>query len=472
MINRKRLTLLLLFAVLAGSTREAVAGDPCEGDLNTRLEALPDTILAPGYVASFVVGGAARAPVSLAADVGEGPTEVPGIGTLCLEASPSLRVIFNGIEEGFPLILPDGQFEFSLEIPPRRHLGNRSFFLQGAIADPDAPDGFAITPQLQLDVLDAIVENFGRTESQDPVTTNAAWDGDGFLRGRVTNPRQVDFAPKDTGFLLADPLRSKGSRFQMLYPNRRMRFEPGESILALSWGPKSNFVFASRYSDLEIKLGHAAGSSLLPEFDSNYSPDGPQQVYRGDYELPNSLNSNWFPWPEFETDFEWREPSPGLILEIGVPPGGDTFQIFRNQFTDAPVNRRIIAPFGADRSPHGPEDTLYHARFTVAKTTTIAQSVFYDSGISDPDYLVPRVTARTLPEGTSFELELEGAEDDDENGIPDPGSATGFHSDADRLDGSRLVRFRITLKGNPRSGRVPVLDAVSLAFRPPSTQLE
>jgi len=250
----------------------------------------------------------------------------------------------------------------------------------------------------------------------------------------------------------------------MLYLPGDLGTAPGESIVGLSWGPRSNFVFASTYSGISLLLGHfrAEASGLRFRFDNNFDRP-PTRVFSGDYATTSSLSADWFPWPQFTTDFE-HDGSSGVVLEVNVPQGASTFQLFRSRSTAPLPRRRLYGNPGEAIGTTG-ELTAYHMRFSVARLRAIAQSRFFDTGFDDPDYLPLAIRAAAAPAGTEIVAEVEGAEDANRDGVPDPGTLTGFRSDPDEIDGSRLVRFRLRLKANAATGDVPRVTSASIPFR-------
>jgi len=215
---------------------------------------------------------------------------------------------------------------------------------------------------------------------------------------------------------------------------------------------------------VEVLLGHSSAplDDLRFAFGENFG-EPPTRVFLGDYAVPNGLNSPWFPWPQFTSAFEY-DGVRSLILDVNVPTGAQTFQLFRSTSVAALPKTRIFGAASAPVASAG-ETTIYHMRFTVSRIRSVAQSTFYDTGIADPDYGVPAVRTASLPDGTEVVLEVEGAEDDDANGIPDPGTFTGFRANTNGIDGSRLVRFRLSLRANPTLATVPSVTSVSIPFR-------
>src|SRR5262249_6661213 len=154
-----------------------------------------------------------------------------------------------------------------------------------------------------------------------------------------------------------------GNRLQMLYyrdnfNNTQSGTGPGvESFISMAWGPKSNFVFASVYPNITLKLGHSrftVSNGLLNQssFDQNYQgfPNNPTVVSSGRYEVPNRQNQQWWPWPDFAIDFEYSGAS-SVLWEANVAPADDpntsTYQLFRNTSTAPTPGRRIYDVFDA-----------------------------------------------------------------------------------------------------------------------------
>jgi hypothetical protein len=251
---------------------------------------------------------------------------------------------------------------------------------------------------------------------------------------------------------------------QLLFPPNRVGASPGESILGISWGPRSNFLFASTYSDVELLLGHSRApfDDLSLVFADNF--DGaPTRVFSGDYVVPNSLGTAWFPWPAFTTDFEY-DGARSLLLDVNVPTGASTFQLFRSTSLAAFPKIRIFGAASAPVASFG-EATLYHTRFSIARLRSVAQSTFFDTGVDDADFSAAAVRTTAFPAGSELALEVEGAEDADRNGVPDPGTLTGFRTDPNAIDGSRLVRFRLGFKASQPNGEVPRVTSVAIPFR-------
>lgn len=467
----------LVAALTAALAAAAHAGeDPCQGQGNATLQVVGDVPPAVGTIFGLELGGRPFSPFMLIADIGTGPTEVPGVGTVCLDLGPRKRILIDSIRSGVPLLGVDGMFSTGVKIPQRPQLAGLTFFMQGIVADPSAPMGFAITNLVTVDVLPSIMETFATTDFRDDAQVSAIWDGNGRLEGiPVSAPRIQAYTPTESVFNLPHPLVERGNsttigcRMQMFYTNEKLAALPGESIIGMEWSPRSNFTFASTYQNVAIRLGHMRETkpqSLSYHFRGNHDhrvDPSPVTVFDGEYTLVNDSNAPWAPWPMFQTPFDYDNTLP-LVFEFDMPEGGDTYQLFRNNSFQPMPNNRIIADGGAPTAAYGLEDTTYHTRFVLQQDRGVARSLVYKTDVPTPDYLEPYLNIGVLPEGSSITVEYEGYRDLDEDGVPDRVSGSAFQTDIDKIDGLPLVRFRVTMRAN-EAGEVPVLKSIVLPYQ-------
>ena len=130
-----------LFAgVIAMPAPEALA--QCEGQGNATL--LVRTKCDIGERLKFKVGGRPNAKFKLVSDMGPGPFDVPGVGTFCVDFSPSRNTILAERLGGRGI---KGVVSF---IPDDPSLVGETMAFQAGVLDPDAPNGVAITNSMQF----------------------------------------------------------------------------------------------------------------------------------------------------------------------------------------------------------------------------------------------------------------------------------------------------------------------------------
>jgi hypothetical protein len=359
-------------------------------------------------------------------------------------------------------------------------LGQPIVFHFATADQPAAPDYTIVTEDFTT-----LVNRGSPNDFYHPNT--ARWIGNGFLEGTAVTRRTVNVVDVESAFNLPQPLTPEGSRLQQLYfrddfSNPQTGTGPGlESFVSMSWGPRSNAVFAGVYPQIALRLGHSQATSSTGlrslAFAANYDgfPENPTTVYSGRYEVPSRLDAMWMPWPEFTRDFEYSGVS-SVVLEADVAPGSTGTQLFRNTSTGAAPLRRIFDAFGAGVATCGGggcnENTVYHQQFVLVTKKSFGVSRYIDSRATNPDYTGPVVrydAARGGPGtdshgGPGFFVTWEGA-DAAPGGQVDPYTATGFSPSIDVADGHRFIRFEIVINGDPFGDVVPIIDSVSFAFR-------
>ena len=286
----------------------------------------------------------------------------------------------------------------------------------------------------------------------------------------------MQYTPFETNFNLSHPLVEQenpfttGARLHMLFHPAVLGAMPGESVVGMEWSPRSDFVFVSSYQDSSMTMAHLPIRGPIPTLQLNYEQNldraagaAPTTVFEGEFRVENALSQPWEPWPTFATSFEYDNER-ALVFEWDMPEGGDTYQLFRNNSTSVSPNNRIFGNGGSDRATFGFEDTTYWTRFILLQDRALARSNFLKPDADQPDYspALVRLGANN-PEGTSVDIEYEGALDNNGDGQPDVGTLTGFRANVDDLDGLPLIRFRLTLRPN-EAEEVPVVKAVILPF--------
>lgn len=310
-------------------------------------------------------------------------------------------------------------------------------------------------------------EQFDTQENADTANTSAIWGG-GTLLGAVVEMRETQWNPPEHNFNLPHPLVEEGNpttpfgcRFQMKFEEYQVQSLPGESIIGMSWSPRSSYVFASTYRNVMLRLGHFSGrsfDSLGPEFDGNYlpAPANPVTVFQGNYALENDVDREWVEWPEFIRDFDYDGRHP-LLIEFDMPEGGDTYQLFRCRYTPMTgILTRAFANGGEGSAPWTLMDfTRYCQRFVLVSKRSSAQSVPIGTVRSNPDF--EAFNLHVDPERPTTAVRVSWA------GWQGP-LLTEFSEDVDSADGFPEFLFRIELVADPTTGVPPAVLHLRIAY--------
>jgi hypothetical protein len=137
----------MVCAVFTLGAMPTFAGDcltGCEGQGNATL--LMRGITDVGADLKFRFGGAPSGAYILYRDFGAGPTDVPGLGTVCLDFGPDLAEVATGSlsARGFAAVLT--------EIPDDPGLVGQLVAFQLVVEDPVAPNGFAISNGISFEL--------------------------------------------------------------------------------------------------------------------------------------------------------------------------------------------------------------------------------------------------------------------------------------------------------------------------------
>lgn len=252
------------------------------------------------------------------------------------------------------------------------------------------------------------------------------------------------------------------------------------AITQVGWGPSSNALFASDHTKVKVQLGHSQSDSLTLSMDNNFDVGAAVKVADASYTIPQRASIDppcntdacavgFWPLPTFTNVFEYNGKN-NLILDVDATLGTN-YQITRIYFGPAGFPNRNTFCASGGNSGVLLQPLIPDTQFTKKRRTTIAQSLFYDSGQANPNYNTPIILPSTQTGGTSVLIEYEGAKGilfpipgNPNNIIPDPTSYTGFLGNVDQLDGYRFVRFRVTCVANVVSGEVPVLSSIAIPY--------
>ncbi len=330
-----------------------------------------------------------------------------------------------------------------------------------------------------------ITENFETTDFENTMESNARW-GTGLLEGAEVAFRQQSYLPMlprggipgippPNTFNLPHPLIEAGNPATPFGTSFMMRFNPnevgsleGESIVGMSWAPKSRFSFFSTYPDVVMALGHKGatpGDELFFQYGRNYDlniPNNPSIIFQGNYSTPVDLDARWVPWPEFQQDFEYNSIN-DLLLFWDMPEGGDTFQLFKNDSTRSFPRNRIFSNGGDTQGRNGRENTQYETLFDLVRKSSVGVSLAYGAsfnGISfrEPNYEAFLVRQDPTRAGTNVAVEWAGGQAE---GSAPP--SQNFSSNINSADGLPACAFKVLMAANPFTSVVPSVFSVSFA---------
>jgi len=252
------------------------------------------------------------------------------------------------------------------------------------------------------------------------------------------------------------------------------------AVTQLGWGPSSNALFASNHQRVIVTLGHTQGDSLSTNMPNNFDVGVPVKVSDTSYVIPQRATIDppcntdgcavgYWPFATFSNFFEYNGKN-NVIVDVDATIGSN-YQITRVFF--GPVGFPSRNTFGNTGETTGSllQPLVQDMKFTKKRRTTIAQSLFYDSGQNNPDFSTPILSPVVQTGGTAIQVLYEGAEgilfpipSNPNNVIPDPTTFTGFVTNLDQLDSNRFIRFRVVFTANVTSGQVPVLNSIAIPY--------
>ena len=337
----------------------------------------------------------------------------------------------------------------------------------------------------------SLSETFDNTLFRDTANTTCEWGtvsagnmtGGAVTTTTVTVSLQVSQYPGGLRTRVRDhPFAQTGSggvgHDQWIYTQAELG--TSAAITQVNWAPSSNALFASFHNNVTVVMGHTQGDALSTAMDNNFDVGSPVKVADASYIIPQRASVDppcqsdacavgYWPLPAFSDFFEYNGKN-NVVLDISADLGTN-YQITRIFF--GPVGFPNRHTFGAVGGTTGTlaEPVVQDMQFIKKRRTTIGQSLFYDSGVGNPDYATPVVLPSTQVGGTAAGVEYEGAKgilfpipSNPNNVIPDPTTFTGFVTNMDQLDGYRFIRFRVTLVSNVNSGQVPLIKSIDLPY--------
>jgi hypothetical protein len=349
-------------------------------------------------------------------------------------------------------------------------------------------------------VTKSFTETFSNSFYRDPLNTTAEWNTtvEGRLQGGAITTSTVviqypadgvnsqhggagnnTFKPIDYPLVsengnTACPSWPNGCRMQMSFTRDDVG-EPG-AITQIYWGPSSNALFAATHPSVKIRLGQTKDTAgvISSLFEDNFLGGLPLPNYDGIYDIPQkgdidpaNPQGGFWPYPTLTTPYEF-DGTKGLLIDFQVKPAPDC-QLLRYWFhgTGAgwpgyPGIRNAVATrFDAtsDDFTGGGQPLVYDSELIKKRRTTVAQSRFYDSVTTAPDWGEPIVNPSSQPGGAQLSIEYQGATNPN-----DASTYTPWSTSVDIADNNRYIRFKMTLVSNLNSNTVARVDDIQFVF--------
>jgi hypothetical protein len=270
--------------------------------------------------------------------------------------------------------------------------------------------------------------------------------------------------------------RPFGSRVQMMYLPADVGV--AAAITSVSWGPSSNALFAAYHPDIVLTLGHTSLNQLGADFDANFNVGTPQQVYAGDYNIPQALNidppgltTGFWPWPTLESAFEFDGVN-NLVFE-GICEPANNCQIMRIAFdpgTGKLSNRQAFATSSTANAANFVQPVVYDIRFQKRRRTTRGISLWYEVASDNPIFSSPIISPVGQSGGVEVRFLVQGAAgrpDPFNPGgfIADPTTATPWTADTSEIDGNRFVRFTVEMVANLNTNQTAKVNSVQVPYQ-------
>lgn len=307
------------------------------------------------------------------------------------------------------------------------------------------------------------------------VQYTSANSGTTVVRTRVAEPLVAETVPSSGGGGCAS--RPTGSRAQMMYVPADVGI--AAAIVGVGWGPSSNALFAATHPEVILELGHTSSQTLGSDFVGNVNIGTPQQVYKGQYTIPQAKNINppgldtgYWDWPTFQAPFEWNGTN-NLVFDAACA-GANNCQILRVGFVPAGIafpNRRAVSlNYKGGTADFVTDTVIYDIRFKKRRRTTQAVSLWYELASDRPYFATPNISPVGQSGGVSVLLEVEGAHGKPDPFTPgafiaDPTTGTGFTPTASEIDGHRFFRFRISMFANLTTNQTARVNSVQFPYQ-------
>jgi len=318
------------------------------------------------------------------------------------------------------------------------------------------------------------------------------------VRAMNPSPGEEDYCPvqnplvgSDSIVAIGNPPASAGRRQLNLY--RQAELGARGTVVRVAWGPDKDATFAATYPGVILRLGHKkAGTDLASgSMTGQFDVDGFVTVVNGkDYKVTQSadvngapINNGYLDWPSPDVFFDYDGEN-DLLLDVQAGMG-NTYQAFRtflavdalskvcscfNRSNCGLMNnsiglRQMDSTYGGDTANPAPVPNtvanpapfVHVMQFEFAKLRSDARSLYYDTGVANPDYLSPIVNPLVQPGGATVSLEWSGSADGIVEDVP-------FGASIHAVDGYRYVRWSAVLRSNLFTGGRPRLDNLVVPF--------
>jgi hypothetical protein len=294
----------------------------------------------------------------------------------------------------------------------------------------------------------------------------------GLLAGGFTSGTNEQFNSAVTTYLWAPFCWGGNYTGQFQYVVLSSEIGSSRTITGLEWYYRA-VNGAQTVTGVTVNIGHTKQANLTTSFASNFS-DTPVTVISNlnAYNIPSSPSEGWLKFPNFTQNFKFNG-TDNMLVEIydTCGPNGQSnglwYGLWRLTNTNAPTKRAAytVPPSVGSVPVSNPYGLAVRVNYLIDLTE--AQSLWYDTGLSNPQFLdaVLFPSLGNQPAGTSTTIEFQGGVVDPANpSQPDPDTTSDWTSDLTKLSGYQFVRFHVVLKGNETTFQVPQFDYLILPF--------
>jgi hypothetical protein len=325
------------------------------------------------------------------------------------------------------------------------------------------------------DIRELFANTFFKDSSFVPVSAPALWNDSGapgLLTGTFTSGSVAPIT--NNAFVTLEPwaVGNVATQWQALYYSTEVGGS-SRTITGFDW-MKYATSFATTCQTVSVYMGHSTSGSLSTNFAGNYSGSPTHCVNGVTYQIAIGTFT-WQAGPTFTSNFAY-DGSSNLILEIthaGSSAAGSPGGVASRGYAEWLGNNTGGSNRNATTQPLGATGTTrtstfaHETRFNYLIDQSEARSLWYDSGLTTPQYLgvVLFPASSAQPSGTQANLTFQGAPELPlSGGLPDVGSASAWEPNLVDISGYRFVRFMAILKGNGQTKQVPTIDELIIPY--------